>query len=456
MQTTPYICDLNVQVAHPDDEVASDATPCRIGQHITFDADRLQTYQTDGWRPIIYDAMLVAAAVEACDHSRARASMDWGRQFTVSVPVHDPNLWNSPSVQDALVRALKMLMGDNWTFHFTETSTPQQGPLQSHFGFPEQVDAVMPFSDGLDSWAVSTVMDKTRNDRTIRVRVGSNKIERPQPGDAIQPFANVPFKVTRIKSGNGESSGRSRGFKFAMLSGIAAYLVGASRIIVPESGQGALGPVLVNLGQGYFDRRTHPQYTSLMSDFFDALFGIRIEFEHPVLWSTKGESLAVYKSLVAGDEIWKETRSCWKDARHASLNGDHRQCGVCAACMLRRTSLHAAGYNEDPAMYIWENLSADDFWAGAHVDHTNKSNAQRDYAIAGVLHMDHLAALSVADYRDVLIQRQALILAKALGISVQDSAARIARLLEAHADEWRSFVQNLSKSSFIRGWAVAA
>ena len=456
MRTTPYVCELKVQVAHPNDIVTGDATPCWIGQHITFDADGLQTYQTDGWRPIIYDAMLVAAAVEACDHSRTRAPMDWGRQFTVDVPVHDPNLWNSPRVQDALVRALRMLTGDNWTFRFIETSTPQQGPLQSFLGFAEQVDAVIPFSDGLDSWAVFAMAEKTRNDRTKRVRVGSNKIARPQLGDAAEPFANVPFKVTRIKSGNGESSGRSRGFKFAMLGGIAAYLVGASRIIVPESGQGALGPVMVNLGQGYFDRRTHPQYTSLMSNFFEALFGVRIEFEHPVLWNTKGESLTAYKSLVTGDDIWKKTRSCWKDARHASLNGVHRQCGVCAACMLRRTSLHAAGYDEDPAMYIWEDLSADDFWAGAHAGHTNKSNAQRVYAVAGVLHMDHLAALSVADDRDILIQRQALILANSLGLSFQDSTARIVRLLEAHADEWRSFVQSLSKSSFVRDWAVVA
>lgn len=455
MQSTPYICDLNAQVAHPSDEVADDATLCRIGEHITFDADGLQTYQNGGWRPIVYDAMLVAAAVEACDHSRARANMDWGRRFTVHVPVHDPKLWNSVSVKGALVRALKMLTGDSWTFDFTQTSTPQEGPPQSHFGFPEQVDAVIPFSDGLDSLAVSTVVERTRNDRTIRVRVGSSKIERPKPGDLAQPFANVPFKVTRIKLGNGESSGRSRGFKFAVLSGIAAHLVGAKRIIVPESGQGALGPVLVNVGQGYFDRRTHPQYTSLMSDFFEALLGVRVEFEHPVLWNTKGESLAAYKALVAGNDIWKKTRSCWKDARHASLNGDHRQCGVCAACMLRRTSLHAAGYDEDPTTYIWEDLSADDFWAGANAGHTNKSNVQRDYAVAGVLHMDHLAALSVSVDRDVLIQRQALILANTLDMSFQDAGTRITRLLEAHADEWRSFVQSFSKSSFIRSWAVA-
>lgn len=455
MQNAPYICSLTVQVANPEDEILADATPCLIGRDIKFDADGLQTYQTNGWQPIIYDAMVVAAAVEACDHSRARASMDWGRHFRVTVPVHDPQLWNSPKVNSALARALKMLTGDSWDFSFTETSMPQCGPRQSHLGFPEHVDAVIPYSDGLDSRAVAAVFEKTRHDRTIRVRVGPNKITRPQIGETVQPFANVPFKVKRIKRGNGESSGRSRGFKFAILSGIAAYLVGAGRIIVPESGQGTLGPVLVNLGQGHSDRRTHPQYTSLMSDFFDALFGVTIRFEHPVLWNTKGESLSAFKALVQGDGIWKETRSCWKDARHASVKGHHRQCGVCAACMLRRTSLYAAGYREDPSKYIWENLSTDDFWAGAHPSHRNKSKVQRDYAIAGVLHMDHLAAITSTEEHKMLIQRQALVLANALGIPFDDAEARISRLLKAHAEEWRSFVQSLSTSSFVRKWAVS-
>lgn len=456
MRRTPYICALNVHVAYPGEPVPGDAKPCIVGEHIQFDADGLQTYQTNSWQPIVHDAMLVTAAVEACDLSRARASMDWGRQFRVRVPVHDEALWNSPAVKDSLVRALKMLTGDEWNFTFVQTAEPQSGPVQSHFGFPENVDTVIPFSDGLDSRAVSTVIERTRSEKMIRVRVGSKKISRPGPGEPIQPFANVPFKVRRIKSGNGESSGRSRGFKFAMLSGIAAYLVGADRIIVPESGQGALGPVLVSLGQSCLDRRTHPQYTSLMSEFFEALFETWIQFEHPVLWNTKGESLAAYKALVEGDDIWKETRSCWKDARHASVNGDHRQCGICAACMLRRTSLHAAGYAEAPSMYIWEDLSASDFWAGTHKDHHDKSPAQRDYAVAGVLHMDHIAALAHAENREVLVQRQALILSRTMGVSFQDCDRRITQLIEKHADEWRSFVGSLSKSSFVRDWALAA
>ncbi|WP_299783115.1 hypothetical protein [uncultured Roseobacter sp.] len=47
------------------------------------------------------------------------------------------------------------------------------------------------------------------------------------------------------------------------------------------------------------------------------------------------------------------------------MNQQLRQCGVCAACMLRRLSLHAAGYDEPSDRYVWEDLGAKDFRSGA-------------------------------------------------------------------------------------------
>ncbi len=70
-----------------------------------------------------------------------------------------------------------------------------------------------------------------------------------------------------------ESSARSRGFKFAVLSGLAAYLAKANKVFVPESGQGALGPAIVTVGQAYEDFRNHPRFTKKMSAFLKALLG---------------------------------------------------------------------------------------------------------------------------------------------------------------------------------------
>jgi len=78
------------------------------------------------------------------------------------------------------------------------------------------------------------------------------------------PFAFVPYRVRYGARGSVETSARSRGFKFALLSGVAAYLSQAQQVVVPESGQGALGPVLVPVGQGYEDYRNHPLFTDRM------------------------------------------------------------------------------------------------------------------------------------------------------------------------------------------------
>jgi len=456
MKNNRYHCPLRVEVLYPDEKPSQGAHPCIIGQDISFNADHLEAYVPSGWDPIILDVMVVAAAVEVCDHSRARSEMDWGRDFTLTIPVHDAERWNAPTVKQALLRALKVLTGDLWKIDFRETPEIPDVSTQGNFDFPPAVDIIIPFSDGLDSRSVAGLIERNSNEKSMRVRVGANRIRKASATGEIKPFANLPFKVRNLKKGNAESSGRSRGFKFGLMAGLAAHLLNAKSVIVPESGQGALGPVMVATGQTYLDRRTHPQFTHLMSDLMEALFGSRIVFEHPRLWSTKGETLAAYKHIFPDDLIWKETRSCWTGARHSSVNGSLRQCGVCAACMLRRTSLHASGYNEDPANYVWENLNSSSFWEGAHADYINRSAIRKDYAIAGVLHMDHIAALRTHPDLDYIVQRQALQLAKTMNIPFEDTCNKIKLLIEAHSAEWSSFVQSLSSNSFVHQWAEAA
>lgn len=457
MRNEPYEINFSADVIYPDETLRADAIPCVIGQHIKFDAHAMQGFVPNTWDTIIYDIMLVVAGVEVCDHSRVRAKMDWARNLSMRIPVHEPKRWNNPNVKDALIKALKMLTGDNWTIEFRQTPQPQSGPVQQALDFPHHADMIIPFSDGLDSKAVAGILTKSRSEEImVRVRVGSNRIKKPKLGQTIKPFENVPFSVKRALNGNGESSGRSRGFKFGMLAGLAAYLIGADEVIVPESGQGALGPVLANVGQSHFDRRTHPQFTSLMSDLLEALLAKRISFSHPMIWGTKGETLTEYRKLYPDDLIWEDTRSCWMDQRHASLDGDHRQCGVCAACMLRRVSLHAAGYNERNDKYIWENLGAADFHEGASDKLKKHKSSQREYAVAGTLHLDHLAALKDIDNLDVLVLRQAMPLAKAMGLSVNDTKKKIIDMIETHASEWTAFLNDLPKESFVRRWAESA
>lgn len=454
MRKQPYDVCFEADLVYPGGASRDGMTPCVIGKDIRFDSNAMQGFVPSTWQPVIYDAMLVVAAVEVCDHSKTRAKMDWARNIRVGIPVHELARWTDPAVKGPLVRALQLLTSDNWTIEFRQTPEPQPGPAQRGLDFPHHADMIIPFSDGLDSQAVAGILAKERtNEVMVRVRVGASRIKKPSIGEQTNPFENVPFSVKRVLAGNGESSGRSRGFKFGMLSGMAAYLIGAEKVIVPESGQGSLGPVLVNVGQSHFDRRTHPLFTFMISDLLEALFGKRILFEHPMIFGTKGQTLATYRSIFPNHQIWTDTRSCWMDQRHASISGDYRQCGICAACMLRRTSLHAAGYNEHPNKYIWEDLSATKFRDGANSDFEKHNNSQREYAIAGTLHMDHLAALRDMENLDTLVLRQALPLARAMGAEVDQVKKKIINMIEVHAEEWRAFLDDLSPQSFVREWA---
>lgn len=457
MRKLPYAPSFRVDLLYPGEKAREGATPCIIGRDIKFDSDAMQSFVPNVWQSVIYDAMMVIAGVEICDHSRVRSTIDWARNLTMCIPVHEPERWNDPSVKNSLLRALRFLTGDNWKIEFRYTPEPQSGPAQQSLDLPHAANMIIPYSDGLDSKAVAGIFaQKLAEEVIVRVRVGSNRIKKRKPGEEVKPFENVPFSAKKVLGGNGESSGRSRGFKFGVLAGLAAYLIGAPKVIVPESGQGALGPVLVNLGQSHYDRRNHPKFTALMSDFLEALFQTRVTFEHPMIFGTKGQTLAEYKSLYPGHFIWENTRSCWMDQRLASVNGVHRQCGVCAACMLRRTSLHAAGYQEPDENYIWENLRARNFKDGANIDFSRHTKSQHVYAIAGALHMDHLANLKDVDDMDMLILRHAIPVAQAMGLSVEDTKSKIIGMIEVHAAEWAAFIGDLPEESFLRDWAEVA
>src|SRR5690606_20328081 len=119
-----------------------------------------------------------------------------------------------------------------------------------------------------------------------------------------------------------EDSARSRGFKFAAITAIAAHLSKISRIIVPESGQGALGPVLLPLRNIYPDYRNHPTFFRRMERFIQALLGISVTYEQPRLWYTKGQTIAAFlaKPDVTTGQIL-DTRSCWQQRSNVRVGG---------------------------------------------------------------------------------------------------------------------------------------
>ncbi|MBY0562429.1 7-cyano-7-deazaguanine synthase [Hyphomicrobium sp.] len=424
---------------------------CVIGDHIRFHTDGLESYCFAASQPLGYDLMLVAAAVEVCDKSRRRPRHGWRRSFSIDIPVHDPVQWRDPAVADRLRDALELLTGDEWDLHFRSRSTPVPAPAAPMLPLPMQVAAVMPYSDGLDSRAVATLLERSLDGQLIRVRLGPVNDSDPT---TRRQFAKVPYSVKPIGKA-AESSGRSRAFKFTALAGIAARLSGASRIVMSESMQGALGPALVPVAHAYEDYRNHPLFTDRMAAFLCVLFGQSFHFDYPRLWSTKAETLiaAIAADATAALKL-TGTRSCWQDSRQVAFDGRRRQCGICAACLLRRMSLHAAGLEDPPGTYIWEDLSAPTFAAAVLTGFNPKkvTRAQRAYAIAGALHMDHLAELHRTPANVEEITHAAYRLARPPRLSETEIALKITDGLERHRAEWKAFLAAVGPESFLHAW----
>jgi len=429
---------------------------CELDTNIEFNMEKLASYFFAAWDPTVYDAFLVAAAVEFADRTLRRPALLWQREFALHIPVHDPSHWNTPRVSETLKDALVFLTGDIWHVTFYRRRKAHGRPQQGHFLLPQGTTAVMPFSDGLDSRAVAGLMARELGEKFVRVRLGTKDYDGHLPGK--RPFTSVPYDVNAGAKKFVESTARSRGFKFALLSGLAAHLAKAGQVIVPESGQGALGPALVVVGQAYEDYRSHPMFTSRMEKFLYALLGYTVRFQFPRLWYTKAETLKKFVEECDDGSSWKDTWSCWQQSRHSHADGKRRHCGICAACMLRRLSVHAAGLQEPREAYLWEKLDAPLFEDGAvgSVPDNKKQGRMRHYAIAGALHLDHLASLRSSTANAGMLKLSGFQLSRALGIAETEARTGLDRLLAQHETEWKSFRESLGDSSFVTQWSAAA
>jgi hypothetical protein len=444
---------LRVDVHEPGVRHRSGWLSCKIGEELKFTTEDLQSYFFAKWHPEVFDALLVAAAVEFCDRTQRRPLHHWARNFELRIPVHNARHWNKAAVSEALHDALCFLTGDRWHIEFVERRKIHPPPIQSTFSMPGKSCAVIPFSEGLDSRAVAGLTAKELGGQVVRVRLGTKSADADSLPRYGQPFTTVPYGV-KFTYGSGDSSARSRGFKFATISGVSAFLANASQIVVPESGQGALGPVLVSVGQAYPDYRNHPVFTDRMEKYLSALLDYRPRFEFPRLWYTKGETLRAFIDQCSDGHTWIGTRSCWQGARQVSVGGERRQCGICAACMLRRLSVHAAGQSECEDIYVWENLKARQFEKGASPQFKHMTGKLKHYAIAGTLHLDHLAALRSHPSGLVAIENAAFQLSGSRKISEVEAHAKLERLLSQHEIEWRNFMNSLGKDSFVADWAA--
>lgn len=437
--------------------VSSTAIPCVIGEDLVTHPEKLGRYCSGELDARADDLIVFAGVVAFADRMIKRTTAtSWVRDLHITVPVLDVDFWQQQHIEATTRDLLNLLTGDAWQLSFVGRKKPltvvQQGPLALKGSQPS---VVMPYSDGMDSFAVARLLNHEEPDTTlIMVTTGRRRDadEDARKGTVTSQrfrFA-VPFGVSSKRFR--ESSFRSRALIYGTMGAIAAKLSGSKRIVVAESGQGALGPWLTPVGNEAIDLRMHPIYTSALARFVGEVLDADLAFEHPRLWSTKAETL---KALVAAESAsgWEKTRSCAGDARHMSLEGSLVQCGVCAACLLRRVSVREAGLDESAVVYMWSDLTAPTLRQAAHAGARPTTENDVNLAVCGALSLQQLSDAGKED-----LSAKAWELAAALNTPAERQVLEknLRRLVAAHSQEWCRFVDAQGRKSFLAKWAHAA
>jgi hypothetical protein len=429
---------------------------CLLGRDLLIDADQLSRYCLRDLDPVIDDMVLLAGAVAFSDRVVARkTSVAWRRNLQVVIPVHDPDFWGEPKLLRCVTSTLDALTGDNWTLLFKARKRRTQVKPQSVLPLGVLPSLVMPYSDGLDSFAaarlvsaenpgVSLVLVTTGKRRTPALDTSNLELQRQMYRVAI------PFRLSRRNGGVRycEPSYRSRAFVFGVMAGIAAHLLEVPKVFISESGQGALGPWLLPVGNEAPDLRMHPLFTSQFAAMLKLILGREIAHVHPQLWKTKGQTLSELRELGADDGWWL-TSSCARDPRHVALGNRRIQCGICAGCLLRRQSLHSAALENDGERYLWSDLSAPSLKQAVNGCKRASSKNDEQQALCAVLEMQHFAEAALAEE---LIRVRALELCAAVGEPHAEVHKKLNLLVGTHAAEWKQYVTQLGARSFIKTW----
>ncbi|MCA9801764.1 MAG: 7-cyano-7-deazaguanine synthase [Cyanobacteria bacterium HKST-UBA02] len=446
--TKPAVSGKHLHVIESEQETdsacPSNAIVAQIGREIVFDPKAMDSLDESGCRPLHYDLLVLCAAIELADR-RWQRSQGWSRDLYLTVPVMEPHTWQRTDVLKSLLAVLRHVTCDNWHFRFIQAKNPSPfGSRQLPISFRNK-SFVIAYSEGLDSRAVSAISDS--KDQALRIRVANTRQSRKNGEDY---FTQLPFKVKGYRAR--ESSFRSRAFQFAAVTAIAAHISNLKRIIVPESGQGALGPVLLPIYRIPPDYRSHPVFFRKMEQFVNQALGHEVHFEQPRLWSTKGETLRVFLDLpnrTKGDLV--NTRSCWMTRSIVNIGGRRKQCGLCAACLLRRLSLHTAGVDEPEDTYVVKDLSAPNLNQSlSEISRKSDRDIMVEYGSLGTLLLHQLA--DMASLPDEALRPHVWEIAEATDASFQDTLNNLRDFLNAHAEEWRTFISAQGEQSFLNSW----
>lgn len=320
--------------------------------------------------PRAWDFLSIALAVTAADLAghRAMSGDGWTREFELQIAVADPDFW---ATQGSTLQALlQFLTTDRWSVTFTPGALYPEEPAEPVW---PDYDSVVLLSGGLDSFtgaldlvaqgrrpfAVSqSVRGDAEKQRSLAEVVGGGLGHLQLNHNAVVPKPENP------------PSQRGRSVAFFAYGILAAttlrrYADGeCASVFVCENGFISLNPPLTGSRLGSLSTRTcHPVVLALLQRMLEAA-GLRVRFENPYAYKTKGEMLAGSARQEDLRTHAHQTTSCGRFKRFG-----YRHCGRCVPCIIRRAAFHSWEV-PDQTDYVYSDLSIDD------VDHARSDDVR--------------------------------------------------------------------------------
>lgn len=430
----------HIEILYPGCPTTSQANRlCAVGQDLTIDYKKLERFCFRPLPPEGLDLIILTGAVVFADRKIKRVLNEgWARHIRLTIPVQS-TVWFQQAVSQKLVEVLHFLSGDCWEIEFIPApkgTLPDIGQMFIPLLNPEEEHVILPYSDGLDSFAAGRLISLSYPD--------VNPILITTQNSGVSSINNIPKDVRQaripvsIQGDTAEDSYRTRTFLFKTLAALAAYLSNSTRIIIPENGQGSIGPSLIPFFSEWPHRSSHPLFTLKLADFLKTVLGREFIFEHPYKWNTKGQVLTQLRKAGLQDG-WESTYSCVYGPRHSSLRGRRVNCGVCSGCLLRRMSLFTAGIDSSIEEYLFPSFDIESSSNRFKKSFNNVANS-------GALAMQELAEFSPNSNTFLRAAHEMSMYFEEEFATVKEA---LSGLINNHATEWKAFVQVHGDDTFL-------
>lgn len=315
------------------------------------------------WAQDLWD-VVVAAHIADRLAPRDQAEDRWTRLIDIDLPVSDPDRWTDQA-REILTNLLEVSTGDRWTLNFRRYRhvEPFANPRLDENDETATAAEIALFSGGLDSTAYAAELARAGTDallvtftrprlRPIQDAVLTAVAQLADTGRMrqIEPIPMDPR--TRRNAGVGEQrlepSSRSRGLLFATTAVYIAAAYHAETVAVPENGQLAVNPPLSPARWSSCSTRSAHPWVLHQLNALVAELGGAVKVVNPLLTQTKGDVCRRAAAAGLSTQVLFSTISCGKPPffRDAA-NAEH--CGLCVACLMRRSGLLQALGHDDTA-----------------------------------------------------------------------------------------------------------